>query len=211
MDESGKVFLGAAAGSAAGVGIAELLKGKPVSAGTTPNGQVDYTALLQSIITGQTALGTKLNTIGGQLDQIITALGGATASRRADKFGQDNQNLIPNQPYKILDEGNGKGSLAWLLIDTQSPNVLVSIILDSVQYDFNVAQMILEGIMFPTYPGAWMTRADPIGPPPTFCLMFSVGNLDGYGYNQRINISVTNIGLIATTLNHSYGVKWIFG
>jgi hypothetical protein len=208
-NDATKTAVGAAVGSAAGVIAAELLKGQPAQAAggptTTTLSLDDATkALLQAIKKDS-------DNIISQLNQLLGIIGGKPViSRIADKFGYDNQILLPGAQFKILDEGSGEGSLIYLLVDVQSPNVIVNIILDNIQYDFDIAQMIQEGLMFPMYPGAWITRADPVGPPPTYCMLFSVGNLDGYPYKERINIAVTNNSGANMILNHSLGIKWFY-
>ena len=171
-------------------------------------------ALLQAIKADSDKMSGQLTQMSGQLAQLISLLTpGPTPPSvigTPDKFGKDNQTIGPGLAFDIINEGSGLGSLVWVLVDVQNPGVIVHIILDSIQYDFNMTQMILEGLMAPAYPGAWITRADPIGPPPTYSMMFSIGTLAGYPYKNRINISVENTTAANIQLNHAYGIKWIY-
>jgi hypothetical protein len=211
-NETGKMAVGAGIGSAAGILISDALRSKPAQAGNQFSLDDATKLLIQQIKSNSDATVNGLITIGSKLDTIIDLLShqNGLIARTADRFGYDNQIIQPGQTFYIINEGSGKGSLVWLLIDIQSPNANISITLDNLQYDFNVAQMILEGLMAPMYPGAWITRADPVGPPPTYGFMFSIGNLEGYEYKNRLIVSILNNNPVAMTLNHSVGIKWLF-
>ena len=209
----GKVALGAGIGAATGSAIGALLTRGP-KAGASPPPGITVVSLDAATMALLQAIKADSDKMTGQLAQLIALLTPGTAPPSVigtpDKFGKDNQAILPATTFDILNEGSGAGALVWFIVDVQNPAVIIHIILDSVQYDFDMAQMILEGLMAPAYPGAWITRADPIGPPPTFCMMFSIGTLNGYPYKNRINISVENTTAANIQLNHAYGIKWIY-
>ena len=206
----GKVALGAGIGAATGAAIGNLLT-RGQKAGASPVTVVTLDAATMALLQ---AIKDNSDKMTGQLTKLIDLLtpGAAPPSviGTPDKFGKDNQAIAPGSTFEIINEGSGNGSLVWFVTDVQNPNVIVHIILDSIQYDFDMAQMILEGLMAPAYPGAWISRADPIGPPPTFCMIFSIGTLGGYPYKNRINISIENTTAANIQLNHAYGIKWIY-
>lgn len=205
---------GAALGAAMGFGLGR------VTARGEPGEELlpaDTAAILDALHNITAALVTVSNQLAG-IDKIATELlcllglmapppPGASDVRVLEPFKEEGETLVAKSPFTVEEYSPGRGGLIWAVIDTDSPEVDVSIRLDDLVWKFNIDEMLTQGLQAPLFPGAWLSRAE-AGPPAHYCLVFSAGTERGFTYNARMGIYVTYRGSGSATLTQGRGVGW---
>lgn len=218
---TGGAFVG---GTAVGLGVG-LALGRPAKAeAVEPAPPKDVTEALARLDQTLKAINTTLLSVdaalvglSGQQSKIaamlenlssaLTALYPAAAEARIiEPFKKESQTLTKNVPL-TLNQKAGRGGLIWALVDVSDSNTKLSIKLDKLVWEFTLSTLLSQGVDKPTFPGVWLSRADP-GPPAHYCLVFSAGTLAGFTYSTQFHLYVTFMGTGTATLHEGRGIRW---
>ncbi len=173
-------------------------------------GQADIKAALEGIGTtlGNIRLGQQeANTTLVSIREALTALGAAPPKAQIlEPFKQESRTLKSKTAFPIDVVGKGVGSLLWAVIDVSDPDTTVGFIFDSLTWEFNYNDLLTQGIQQPLFPGAWLSKADAIAG--HYCMVFSAGDIKGFGFKTRFQVVATFNGTGTATLHKASGVRW---
>jgi len=159
---------------------------------------------LDNIRQGQGEVNTTL--VG--IRDALTALGAEPPGEQIlEPFKKENATLQSKSAFPIDVVERGVGSLVWAVIDVSDPDTTIGFRFDNLVWEFNYNDLLTQGIQQPLFPGAWLSKADAIAS--HYCMVFSAGDIKGFGHKSRFQVVATFHGTGTATLHQGSGVRWV--